>query len=83
MVIPHQANLNIIRDIALAVGIPRERFITNLETYGNTAGASVLSALDQLCSSGSVLPGQVAILVAFGGGLSWAASQSGSDQAMS
>jgi 3-oxoacyl-[acyl-carrier-protein] synthase-3 len=73
-VIPHQANLNIIRDIAATVGIPEQRFITNLERYGNTAGASVLIALDQLCRSGTVLPGQVAILVAFGGGLSWAAS---------
>jgi 3-oxoacyl-[acyl-carrier-protein] synthase-3 len=73
-VIPHQANLNIIRDIAAAVGIPQQRFITNLDKYGNTAGASVLIALDQLCRSGAILPGQVAILVAFGGGLSWAAS---------
>lgn len=73
-VIPHQANLNIIRDIAAAVGIPEQRFITNLEKYGNTAGASVLIGLDELCRSGAVVPGQVAILVAFGGGLSWAAS---------
>ena len=73
-VIPHQANVNIINAIAAAVDIPRERFFVNLQKYGNTAGASVFIALDELCRSGEVSSGQIVMLVAFGGGLSWAAS---------
>jgi 3-oxoacyl-[acyl-carrier-protein] synthase-3 len=73
-VVPHQANLNVIRAISDAVGISRERFVTNLQKYGNTGGASVFIALDELCRSGVQMSDRVVVLVAFGGGLSWGAS---------
>jgi len=73
-VITHQANLNIIREIASKVGIDFGRFITNLERYGNTAAASILLALDELYESGSVKDGDLLVTVGFGGGLAWGAN---------
>ncbi|MRR52280.1 MAG: ketoacyl-ACP synthase III [Rhodocyclaceae bacterium] len=73
-VVPHQANINIIRELSQRTGIDRGKFYVNLERYGNTAGASVLIALDELWNGGSVRPGDLIMVVAFGGGLSWGAS---------
>lgn len=73
-VITHQANLNIIREIASKVGIDFGRFITNLDRYGNTAAASILLALDELYESGAVHDGDLLVTVGFGGGLAWGAN---------
>jgi 3-oxoacyl-[acyl-carrier-protein] synthase III len=73
-VIAHQANINILRELAKRTGVPRERFYVNLDRIGNTASASVLIALDEVLS-GSVAPAELhLLLVAFGGGLAWATS---------
>jgi 3-oxoacyl-[acyl-carrier-protein] synthase-3 len=73
-VILHQANINIVNRIAELTNISRERFYVNLDEIGNTAGASVLIALDQLRKSGKSRAGDLAVVVAFGGGLSWGCS---------
>ncbi len=73
-VIPHQANLKIIAELSQRCGIPLHKFVINLDRYGNTAGASVLIAFDELCGSGEPRPGDHVVLVAFGGGLSWGAA---------
>jgi 3-oxoacyl-[acyl-carrier-protein] synthase-3 len=73
-VVSHQANRNIIHEIATRTGIPMEKFIVNLDRFGNTAGASVLIALDELVSSQVLRRDDVVVLVAFGGGLSWGAT---------
>jgi 3-oxoacyl-[acyl-carrier-protein] synthase III len=73
-VVPHQANANVIRDLAERLGIGLDRFVVNLDRYGNTAGASVLIGLDELHRSGQLQKGDATVLVAFGGGLSWGAS---------
>lgn len=73
-VIPHQANVNMIKELSRRLDIEYDRFFVNLDRYGNTAGASVLIALDELMASGKVGDGDAVILAAFGGGLSWAAS---------
>ncbi|MGA2147745.1 MAG: ketoacyl-ACP synthase III [Bryobacteraceae bacterium] len=70
-VVAHQANVNILKEISAKCGIPFHKFPVNLDRYGNTAAASVLIAFDELMTSGNTRPGEVAILVAFGGGLSW------------
>jgi 3-oxoacyl-[acyl-carrier-protein] synthase-3 len=74
VVIAHQANLNVLKAIAERTGIPLERFPITLDRYGNTASASVLIALEHTLASGIVKTGDYVVLVAFGGGLSWAAS---------
>ncbi|MCX7816702.1 MAG: ketoacyl-ACP synthase III [Syntrophales bacterium] len=70
----HQANINIIRGIARELSLPEDRFYVNLDRYGNTAGASVLIALDEVVSNGLVEKGDLVVTVAFGGGLSWGAN---------
>lgn len=71
LVVPHQASVNVIDEIARRSGISREVFFVNLDRYGNTAAASVLIALDEALESGRVRSGDRIALVAFGGGLSW------------
>ena len=73
-VVAHQANINIIRELAVRTGIPFEKFFTNLHKYGNTAAASVLISLDELLVSGTTQTGDSVVLCAFGGGLSWGAT---------
>ena len=70
-VVVHQANINIIKGIAENSGIPRGKFFVNLDAIGNTAGASVLIALDELIASGKTRNGDLVLIAGFGGGLSW------------
>lgn len=70
-IITHQANLNIIKEIARRTDIPDETFFINVEKYANTAGASVLIALNEYLESEEAKKEEKVILVAFGGGLSW------------
>jgi 3-oxoacyl-[acyl-carrier-protein] synthase III len=70
--IPHQANIRIIDAAAERLGQPREKFYVNVERFGNTSSASVPVALYESVRSGRLRPGQLAVLVAFGGGLTWA-----------
>lgn len=70
----HQANINIIRQIAEKIAVPAERFFVNLHKYGNTASASVPVALDEAIADGFIAKGDLVLTVAFGGGLSWGAN---------
>jgi 3-oxoacyl-[acyl-carrier-protein] synthase-3 len=69
--IPHQANVRIIDAAAERLGQPREKFFINVERYGNTSAASVPVALYEAVHAGRVQQGHLAVLVAFGGGLTW------------
>jgi len=73
-VISHQANINIIQEIASKTGIALDKFIINLDKYGNTASASILIGLDELFESGNIKEGDLILTVGFGGGLSWGAN---------
>lgn len=68
----HQANINILATIAQRTGLPLERFVVNLDRYGNTAAASTLIAFDEMMTqtTNKVEKG-ICFIVAFGGGLSW------------
>ena len=70
-IIPHQANVRIIDHISKKTGIPKEKFLLNLDRYGNTAAASVGLVLDEFRRSGVIKPGQLVLMMGFGGGLSW------------
>lgn len=74
LLIPHQANLRIIEATAKKVSIPMERVFINLAKYGNTSAASIPIALDEARRMGRLSQGQVAVMVAFGGGLTWASA---------
>jgi 3-oxoacyl-[acyl-carrier-protein] synthase III len=73
-IIPHQANLRIIEAIASRMDLPMERFVINLDRYGNTSAAAVAIALDEANRTGRMQVGDYVLLVVFGGGLTWASS---------
>ena len=72
--ISHQANINIIEAIASRLGVLEEKFLVNLDRYGNTASASVLVALDEAISGNIIREGDLIVTTAFGGGFSWGAN---------
>jgi 3-oxoacyl-[acyl-carrier-protein] synthase-3 len=72
LVVPHQANLRIIDAVAEKLEFPKSKIFTNVETYGNTSAGSVPIALDEAVAAGRLSPGDVVLLVACGGGLTWA-----------
>lgn len=73
-VIPHQANVRIIEAIADRMKLPMERFLINLDRFGNTSAAAVAIALDEANRTGRMNRGEHVLLVVFGGGLTWAGS---------
>lgn len=69
--IPHQANLRIIELTAKRLEMPMERVIVTIDKHGNTSSGSVPLALDTAIQSGRIKRGQLLLLEAFGGGLTW------------
>ena len=72
-IVPHQANIRIIDLAARRLGVPMEKFVVNIERFGNTSSASVPISFDELARSGKLKKGDLIALCAFGGGLSSAA----------
>lgn len=72
-IIPHQANQRIIAAIGERLGVPAEKCIVNVQTYGNTSGASIGLALDEAVRDGRIRKGDIVLFVAFGGGFTWGA----------
>ncbi len=73
-VIPHQANERIITRAAKSLELPLERFIINLDRYGNTSAASIPIALCEAAARGDLKQDDTVVLVGFGGGLTWGAT---------
>ncbi len=71
LLIPHQVNERIIDAAMCRLGWPAEKCFVNVDRYGNTASASVPIALDEARRQGLLHPGDTAILLAFGAGLTW------------
>ncbi len=74
LIVPHQANIHIIEEVAECLEIPFERFMLNLQKYGNTSAASIPLALLDAVEEGRLLPGDRVMMVGFGAGLTCAAS---------
>ena len=72
-IVPHQANIRIIQAAARGLKVPMERFIVNLERYGNTSTASIPMAMVEALEKGQIKPGDKIVMVGFGGGLTWGA----------
>jgi len=72
--IPHQANLRIIEAAAKRLSMPMERVYVNVDRYGNTGAASVYVALAEAVSAGRVKRGDLVLMAAFGGGVTWGAA---------
>jgi len=71
--IPHQANLRIIRSVGSRLKMPTERVYINVDRFGNTSAATIPIALDEIVRGGLVACGDYLLLTAFGGGLTWGA----------
>lgn len=74
LLVLHQANLRMIETIMAALELPQERAITTVETYGNTAAASIPLTLERAWRAGQLRHGARVVLCGFGGGLSWGAA---------
>ncbi len=74
IIVPRQANQRIIEAAARGLRLPIDRFVINLDRYGNTSTASIPIALCEAVSEGRIRPNDNLIMVAFGGGLTWGAT---------
>jgi 3-oxoacyl-[acyl-carrier-protein] synthase III len=72
-IVPHQANIRIIEAAARGLKLPMDRFIVNLERYGNTSTASIPIAMVEALEKGQIKPGDKLVMVGFGAGLTWGA----------
>lgn len=69
--VPHQANLRIISATARHLGLPMEKVIVTVDRHGNTSSGSVPLALDEAVRDGRIQRGQLLLMEAFGGGITW------------
>lgn len=74
LIIPHQSNLRIIEATMEKIGLPMEKAFVNIDKYGNTSSASIPIAIDEARKEGRLKKGNIIMLVAFGGGLTWGSS---------
>ncbi len=74
MYIPHQMNARIIESVGKRLDLDPESVFINIDKYGNTSAASIPIALDECMRQGRIESGDVVLLVAFGGGLTWGAN---------
>ncbi len=72
-IVPHQANLRIIKGTAQKLGLPMEKIIVTVQDHGNTSAASIPLALSVANAQGRFKPGDLILTEAIGGGLSWGA----------
>ena len=71
LIIPHQANRRIIEAAARRMELPMEKFMVNVERYGNTSSATIPIALHEALETGRIESGDLIALTGFGGGLAW------------
>ncbi len=69
--IPHQANLRIIKAVGDALKLEKEQVVLTVHKYGNTSGASIPMAINDIYEEGNLQKGELMLLDAFGGGLTW------------
>lgn len=73
-IIPHQANSRIIDTLADRLALPAERFVINLDRFGNTSAASIPIAMQEAWQDQRIQSGDLILLTAFGAGLTWGAT---------
>jgi 3-oxoacyl-[acyl-carrier-protein] synthase-3 len=69
--VPHQANRRIIDGVGKKLGLPASRVVITVDTHANTSAASIPLALWSAVQDGRIKPGQLVLLEALGGGLTW------------
>ena len=71
MLVPHQANIRIIKAVGARLNLKDEQVYTNLEKHGNLSAASTITALNDAILTKAVKENDIIVLSAFGGGLTW------------
>jgi len=71
LLVPHQANARILNAVATRLEIPEEKVVLTVQDHANTSAASIPLALDYANSQGRIKKGDVVVLEALGGGLTW------------
>ena len=74
LLVLHQSNLRMIEAIMKSLELPMDRTVTTVESYGNTAAASIPITLQRAAELGRLQRGSRVLLCGFGGGLSWGAA---------
>ena len=69
--VPHQANLRIIDAMGRKLGLASERVVITVDRHANTSAASVPLALAEACQDGRIRQGDLVLMEALGGGLTW------------
>ena len=69
--VPHQANRRIIDGVGRKLGMPAERVVVTVDQHANTSAASIPLALAEAIGDGRIERGQLILLEALGGGLTW------------
>jgi 3-oxoacyl-[acyl-carrier-protein] synthase-3 len=72
--VPHQANLRIIEGMGRKLGLPSERVVVTVDRHANTSAASIPLALAEAWGDGRIRPGDLVLMEAIGGGLTWGAA---------
>jgi 3-oxoacyl-[acyl-carrier-protein] synthase III len=72
--VPHQANSRIIDGIGRKLGLSPDKIVMTIDRHANTSAASIPLALDAAVKDGRIRPGDLVLMEALGGGLSWGAS---------
>ena len=73
LVVAHQANIRIIEAVAERVKIPLEKFVINIDRFGNTSSASALVTFDEAARDGRMKAGDLVLMLAIGAGMTWSA----------
>jgi len=69
--IPHQANIRILKSLAERLGLPFDKVFTTIQKYGNSSAASLPIALDEANRKGLLRKGDLLLFSVFGGGFTW------------
>lgn len=71
LLIPHQANARILSAVAKKLSLSEDKVIITVEKHGNTSAASIPLALDEALDQNKINKGDIVVLEALGGGLTW------------
>ena len=71
--VPHQANSRILKGVVDRLGLDESKIVSTIAQHANTSAASIPLAWDQATRDGRIKPGQLVLLEAMGGGLTWGA----------
>ncbi|GMA49087.1 3-oxoacyl-ACP synthase III [Alicyclobacillus contaminans] len=74
LLVPHQANIRIIDAARKRFGLDEDKVVVTVHKYGNTSASSIPIALDEAVREGRAKPGDLLVMVGFGGGLTWGAT---------